>query len=61
MMEMKLKCIMENGVDLTLGKIYECLCIDEKRSWYGITDDSGDSYWYDKDLFEVVEDSGKKD
>lgn len=55
---MRLKCIRPCGVDLTLGKICKCECIDDERKWYGITDDSGDSYWYEQCLFEIV---GKKD
>lgn len=58
---MKVKCIVDDRVDLTLGKVYEVEMVDEQKGWYGITDDSGDSYWYGKHQFEVVEDSDKKD
>lgn len=57
---MKVRCILSKCVDLTPGKIYKVNEIDEEHGWYGVTDDSGDSYWYDKDWFEVVKKNGSK-
>ena len=59
--KMKVKCVVDDRVDIIKGRIYEVEAVDETRGWYAITDESGDSYWYGKHQFEVVEASGKED
>lgn len=49
------RCIVEMP-DLTLGKIYIALKLDETNSRYYVLDNSSDCYYYDKKLFVVVDD-----
>lgn len=57
---MRVRCIVSHRIDLTLDKIYDVEKIDDYRGWYAITDDSGDSYWYGKKQFEVVDESKRR-
>lgn len=41
-------------LDLTNGKRYKVLTVDEHR-WYRIVDDSGDDYIYPPEMFTIVE------
>lgn len=47
----KAKCIYAANMDLTLGKIYDVVSIDEKRKECRIIDDSGEDYIYSMKAF----------
>ena len=50
---MKVKCIARDSGDMTIGKIYEVISIE--NGWYRIVDNSGEDYLYSPEAFEVVE------
>lgn len=50
---MKVKCIARDSGDLTIGKIYEVISIE--NNWYRIIDNSGEDYLYSPEAFEIVE------
>lgn len=54
---MKVKCIIDDCVDLTLNKIYNAKLVNfHGHKMYSIEDDSGDgAYLYGLSDFEVVE------
>lgn len=54
---MKVKYVGEESNPLMLisGKIYTCL--GEKKGFYQVIDEENESYYYPKDIFEVVNNS----
>ena len=50
---MKVKCIARDSGDLTIGKIYEVISIE--NNWYRIIYNSGEAYLYSPEAFEIVE------
>ncbi|WP_252225176.1 MULTISPECIES: hypothetical protein [unclassified Clostridium] len=54
---MKIKCIWEYGTYITEGRTYEV--IREKEDVYLITDDNGNSNWFYKNKFKILEDEIK--
>ena len=50
---MKVKCIVDDELSLTKGKIYEV--VDEEHGLWAVVDDEG-AYLYSPQCFEVVED-----
>lgn len=53
---MKVKCITDEWLDLTKGRIYEAKVVDfHGHKMFSVEDDSGDgAYLYDPVFFEVV-------
>lgn len=53
---MKIKCIKEvyHGHDLKVNKVYEAR--QGQKGWYSLVDESGETYAYPPELFEVIED-----
>lgn len=54
---MKIKCIWEYSDYITEGRTYEV--IEEKEDVYLITDDNGNSNWFYKNKFKILEDEIK--
>ena len=50
---MKVKCIQEYGISLTVGKIYEVISIES--GWYRIVDNTEEDYLFPPEYFEIVE------
>lgn len=50
---MKVKCIQKDSADLTIGKIYDVISIE--NNWYRIVDDSKEDYLYHPSAFEIIE------
>lgn len=50
---MKVKYIKETDISLINGKVYNVISIEEE--WYRIVDETGDSYLFSPDEFEIVE------
>lgn len=50
---MKVKCIARDSGDLTVGKKYDVLGVE--NGWYRIVDNSGEDYLYSPEAFEIVE------
>ena len=52
---MKVRCIVDDEVSLTKGKIYEV--VNEEYGLLGVVDDEEDeAYLYSKECFEVLKD-----
>lgn len=50
----KVKYIGEDMAEIKKGKIYEAEEAKDDSRYYGVVDDSGESYAYPKTLFEIV-------
>lgn len=50
---MKVKYINKSDVSLENGKIYDVISIE--KGWYRIIDDTGGSYLFSPEEFEIVE------
>ena len=55
---MKVKCVDDRGWELTVGRQYEVL--EEENLRYKIKSDEGKFLFYDKNLFEIVEENKMK-
>lgn len=51
----KIKCINNEGseISLTIGKVYDVIAYE--NGWYRITDDTEEDYMFLPELFEIVE------